>query len=80
MPRQSERDRGVAYPQLDREDINLIIGQLMFAIRNRDLGADLDRAESAVAYLTGFYTRRWGLPPAIRRLTETAAAARASRG
>ena len=56
---------GIGYPQLHREDIDLIIDQLIFTVRERDLGHGLDRAESVLHYLTNYYTRRWGLPPAI---------------
>lgn len=65
MVRKSESDHGIAYPQLAREDINLIIDNMVWVIRQRDLGRDIDRAESIAAYLTQFYTKRWGMPPCI---------------
>lgn len=67
MARQSEMAQGIAYPQLAREDIDLILDQLLFTVRQRDLGDRLDRAESVAAYLTQFYTKRWGMPPCITR-------------
>lgn len=61
-----ERETGVGYPKLSRESINLVIDSLIWTIRDRDLGARMDLAEQTASDLTGFYTRRWGLPPAIR--------------
>jgi hypothetical protein len=65
MVRLSDQARGVAYPRLDRDQIDLLITSLLHSVRDRDLGTRLDTAEMTAAYLTEFYTRRWGLPPAI---------------
>ena len=65
MPRLSEQARGIAYPQLDRDTINLIISDLLFARANRMPDQDTPRREQATAYLMGFYTRKWGLPPVL---------------
>lgn len=70
MPSNREREREYAYPGLSREALNLVIDQLLFGVRQRDLGADLDLAEATIGKLTDFYTRRWGLPPAITRRTD----------
>lgn len=70
MARQSEIARQVAYPQLSREQINLIIDALLWAVRDRDLGGRMDEAELAIGKLADFYTRRWGLPPAITGRTD----------
>lgn len=72
MVRQSEAAGRIAYPQLASEDIDLIIDQLLFAVRNRELAGQLDRAESVAAYLTQFYAKRWGMPPCITRRTQHA--------
>lgn len=76
MPSNQERDRGVGYPGLSREQINLVIDSLLCTIRDRDLGSQLDEAEMTVSKLTDFYTRRWGLPPAITRRTTGTSATR----
>lgn len=65
MPSNREAARGVGYPKLTQEQIDLVIDNLVWVIRQRDLGDRLDLAEETVSALTGFYTRRWGLPPAI---------------
>lgn len=65
MPSNQEREREYAYPGLSKDALNLVIDQLLFAVRQRDLGAQLDLAEQTIGKLTDFYTRRWGLPPAI---------------
>lgn len=65
MPSNHEAEREVGYPKLSREQIDLIIDQLLFTVRQRDLGRNVDLAEQTIAHLTGFYTRRWGLPPAV---------------
>jgi len=65
MPSNRERDRGAGYPHLTAPQIDLIVDTLIWSVRQRDLGARIDLAESTIASLTGFYTRRWGLPPAI---------------
>jgi len=67
MARQSERDRDIAYPRLTRDQIDLMITMLA---RGQRPGVQLDgQSDSAqlFAYLLSFYTRRWGLPPAIHR-------------
>ena len=61
------RDKNTGYPQLQAEQIDLIIHSLLCTIRDRDLGTRLDLAEATAADLTAFYVRRWGLPPAITR-------------
>jgi hypothetical protein len=77
MATNNERERGIGYPKLTAEQINLVIDQLIFAVRQRDLGASLDLAEETASHLVGFYTRRWGMPPAIvgriERIRELAA-------
>lgn len=65
MVRKTESDQGIAYPQMAREDIDLIIDQLIWVMNQRNLGKQFDRAESIASYLTQFYTKRWGLPPAL---------------
>lgn len=65
MPSNRETETGVGYPKLSRESLNLIIDSLIWSIRDRDLGKRADLAEQTASDLTGFYTRRWGLPPAI---------------
>ena len=66
MASNRESEREVAYPKISRAQLDLVIDQLLFAMRQRDLGPDLDETEQLFAYLTGFYTKRWGLPAAIR--------------
>ena len=77
MPSNREQERGVGYPKLSAESLDLIIDALMWSIRQRDLGKRLDLAEETVSALVGFYTRRWGLPPAltgrVERIRELAA-------
>lgn len=79
MPSNRETERGIGYPRLTREQINLIVDTLVWEIRQRDLGERLDMAEETVSALVGFYTRRWGLPPALvgrlERVRELGAAA-----
>lgn len=70
MPSNRETETGVGYPKLSREQINLIIDCLIWEIRQRDLGPNIDLAEETVSHLTGFFTRRWGMPPAIVGRTE----------
>ena len=67
MASNREADRGVGYPRLTADQIALIVDQLLFVLRQRDLGPDLDEAEAVFAYLTSFYTKRWGLPPVLSR-------------
>lgn len=78
MASNREKETGVGYPKLTSAQINLVIDNLVWVIRQRDLGADLDTAEETVSHLVGFYTRRWGLPPAlvgrIERIRELGAA------
>lgn len=82
MPSNRETERELGYPKLTRPALDLIIDTLIWSIRQRDLGHRLDLAETVVSDLTGFYTRRWGLPPSIvgrvervRELAQSAAAA-----
>lgn len=79
MPSNQEAARGIGYPKLTQEQIDLVIDNLVWSIRQRELGGRLDLAEETVSQLTSFYTRRWGLPPAITgrvaRIRELAAAA-----
>ena len=65
MTRLSEQAREIAYPQLDKTAIDAIIDSLVMTLRDRDLGASQDTYEGTLAYLIGFRTRRWGLPPAL---------------
>lgn len=65
MPSNREKETGVGYPQLSRESINLIIDSLVWTIRDRNLGTRTDLAEQTASDLTGFYARRWGMPPSI---------------
>jgi hypothetical protein len=77
MPSNRETERGIGYPKLTADQINLVIDQLIWVARQRDLGADLDLAEETASHLVGFYTRRWGMPPCItgrvERIRELAA-------
>lgn len=77
MPSNRETEREVGYPKLPRPALDLIIDTLIWSIRQRDLGQRLDLAEQTVSDLTGFYTRRWGLPPSlvgrVERIRELAA-------
>lgn len=66
MARKSETAAGVAYPQLDRAQLDVIIADLFFAARNRMPGPDTAARDAVAGYLTGFYTRRWGLPAVLR--------------
>lgn len=65
MVRKTEAAAGIAYPQLSKEQIDLLIDSVLFSIRNRELGKRMDEAEMTAAKLTEFYTRRWGMPPSI---------------
>ena len=65
MASNREKETGIGYPKLSRESINLVIDALVWAIRDRNLGTRMDLAEDTASDLTGFYTRRWGMPPAI---------------
>ena len=65
MPRLTEQAREIAYPQLDKNAIDAIIASLITTLRDRQLGASAGTYESALSYLIGFRTRRWGLPPAL---------------
>lgn len=65
MASNREKETGVGYPKLSRESINLLIDSLVWSIRDRELGGRMDLAEQTASDLTGFYTRRWGMPPAI---------------
>lgn len=67
MASKRDRDDHTGYPQLQAEQIDLIIDSLLCTIRDRDLGERIGLAEGTAADLTGFYTRRWGLPPSIVR-------------
>lgn len=79
MASSRNRSPDVGYPQLHKDQIDIIIESLIATIRDRDLGKRIDTAEGTAADLVAFYTRRWGLPPAIttrqRQITELAAAA-----
>ena len=65
MPSNRETERELGYPKLSRASLDTIIDALLWSIRERDLGKQLDVAEQTVSDLTGFYTRRWGLPPSL---------------
>jgi len=61
--RPTEQALEITHPRLTRGQINTIIQHLM-----RD--QDDEQALEVTAYLLSFYTKRWGLPPAVRsRLT-----------
>ena len=66
MTRKSEQEQGIAYPQLSKDQIDDVIDALMFATHNRATGPMTRRYDAAAGYLIGFYTRRWGLPAALR--------------
>jgi len=66
MPRKAEQEQGIAYPQLDRDRLDAIIDALLFATHNRATGPMTRRYDAAAGYLISFYTRRWGLPAALR--------------
>jgi hypothetical protein len=73
MARKSETAAGIAYPQLQRDQINALLDSGLTTMRDRALTADQAAdLESALEYLTAFYTRRWGLPPAIVRRAQIA--------
>lgn len=57
----------IAYPKLSRVHINHLIERLRNAppYPARTVGAQLDA--QLIGYLISFYTRRWGLPPALDR-------------
>jgi len=65
MTRLTEQAREIAYPQLDKNAIDAIIASLVMTLSDHQLGASTSTYESALSYLIGFRTRRWGLPPAI---------------
>ena len=65
MTRMTEQAREIAYPQLSKDHIDAVIASLVFTLREHQLGASTGTYESALSYLIGFRTRRWGLPPAI---------------
>lgn len=69
MARQSERDQGIAYPQLSQVQINHLIDRLRNAppFPAGTVGAALDA--QLIGYLLSFYTKRWGLPPCLHNLT-----------
>jgi len=66
MTRKTEQEQGIAYPQLDRDQLDAIIDALLFATHSRATGPTTRRYDAAVEYLIPFYTRRWGLPAAVR--------------
>lgn len=70
MPSNREQERGIGYPKLTAEQLDLIIDQLLWTTRQRELGPRLDLQEETIAALVGFYTRRWGLPPALTSRVE----------
>jgi hypothetical protein len=65
MASNREAQRGIGYPKLTAGQIDLIVDALLWQVRQRDLGGRLDLAEQTISRLSDFYTRRWGLPPAI---------------
>jgi len=69
MPRRNEIEQGITYPQLDRDRLDAIIGALLFTSRNHAAGQLTRDCDAAAGYLIGFYTRRWGLPAAVRTTT-----------
>ena len=66
MTRKTEQEQGIAYPQLDRDQLDAIIDALLFATRARATGPMTHRYDAAAGYLIPFYTRRWGLPTAVK--------------
>ena len=67
MARISNTERGVAYPKLAADDLNLMIGVLAEAARESSSVASHDEITDLLGHLIGFYTRRWGLPPVLVR-------------
>ena len=65
MTKQSQEARGFAYPQLEKDQIDALIASLVMTLRDRELGASQGTYEQTLAYLIGFRTRRWGLPPVL---------------
>lgn len=63
--RKAMTEQGLAQPVLHRDQINAAIDALLSTVRDRNLGQDIGLYEETAAYLTAFYTRRWGLPPAV---------------
>jgi hypothetical protein len=73
MARQSETAAGITYPQLSRDQLDVIIGDLLFAAKSRMPGPDSGTRDATLAYLLSFYTRRWGLPETLHALRSTPA-------
>lgn len=67
MVRISEQAEGKSYPQLTREQIDYLIGLLMIGTSGPGQSMVLPVATQTRDYLIGYYTKRWGLPPALQR-------------
>lgn len=74
MSRQSQQAKGYHFAQLTQRQVDILIDSLLSTVRDRALGPAISEYEQTAEYLTGFYTRRWGLPPAITRRMDAAAA------
>jgi len=59
MTRISDQAKAVAYPRLTAGQIDALIGALIET-------GDTSAGDDVFGYLVSFYTRRWGLPPALR--------------
>ena len=67
MASSRSRSPDVGFPQLHKDQLDMIIDALLCTVRDRDLAGRVDLAESTIGDLTAYYTRKWGLPPAISR-------------
>jgi len=72
MVRHTEQALEIAYPKLDKAQIDAITASLMLTLRDHELGASTGTYERTLSYLIGFRTRRWGLPPALQGRTPRA--------
>ena len=66
MVRKNATEEGVCYPKLERDELDAVIDALLFTTRNHSAGPLTRRCDAAAGHLIGFYTRRWGLPAAVR--------------
>lgn len=67
MARLSEEAKGISYPQLSQVHINHLIWRLLNAKPFPEGTVGRAHDEQLIGYLIGFYSKRWGLPPAIER-------------
>jgi len=67
MARISNTERGVAYPKLTADQLDIVIGCLSESARGPSSVASNADITDLLGHLIGFYTRRWGLPPVLVR-------------